>query len=805
MSAAASLSSCGAISGKVSTEKFAPAEKDTSGLKQMPSAGTTIALIDALDMATRVNAGSDSANGGVILWSNGLIETSVRFPATGTYQFFVTAKGSYGGEAWPLMEVRIDGARVGAPISVNSSSWKTFNLSAAVSAGSHRVALAFVNDYSNSSTGEDRNLWVETLRIQTPEAPASGSAPSAPSGLAGRAIASHRVDLEWVDQSGNETGFRVERSQDGQSYGVIATLGAGATAYQALELTPSTRYYFRIKSYNSCGSSAASSVVSLTTPSTLVPAAPTSLSAQAVSSSAIQLKWADNSSQETGFKVESSLDGIAYQLAGTVGANLLSFTHSGLTASTHYHYRVYSYNASGSSSADQASAVTLTAVVPSPSPSPSAHPSSSPSPSPSPIPSPKPSPSPSPTYTGGPLPVFPGAVGFGTKTRAGRGGAILKVTNLNDSGAGSLRAALEAAGPRIVVFEVGGTITLLSNITIWNPYLTIAGQTAPSPGIHIKGAGFVIRAHNVLMQHLTIRPGTDVADVPIESRDAIFLKASYTLLPPEYGVYNVVIDHVSTSWAVDENVSTWQPIKDVTFSNMIISEGLENSIHPQGPHSKGLLVGPSAHNVAIVGNLFAHNGDRNPEMSGDTWTYVANNVIYDAVHNWAGPVEWQDGYNYGPSKGTLVGNAMMLGPNGGCTYLSIFQSMNKIGSEIFVHDNIRPGTEFINKASFDPRVGAPPVVNPGYVSLPASVTEASVLAKAGSRPRYRDPVDARIVREVQTRTGRMIDSVSQVGGYPVFPKTYRALEIPANPHADDDGDGYTNIEELLHRMAAAVE
>src|SRR5690606_6707929 len=118
-------------------------------------------------------------------------------------------------------------------------------------------------------------------------------------------------------------------------------------------------------------------------------------------------------------------------------------------------------------------------------------------------------------------PVLPGLTGFGITTPAGRGGEVLRVTNLNASGPGSLRAAIETPGPRVIVFEVSGTISLTKNLYVREPFVTIAGQTAPSPGITIRGAGLFVLTHDVLVQHLRIRPG-DALDGPrMDNRDAV--------------------------------------------------------------------------------------------------------------------------------------------------------------------------------------------------------------------------------------------------------------------------------------------
>ena len=182
------------------------------------------------------------------------------------------------------------------------------------------------------------------------------------------------------------------------------------------------------------------------------------------------------------------------------------------------------------------------------------------------------------------VPAFPGAEGFGSASVGGRGGTVIEVTNLNDSGPGSFRAAVEATGPRIVVFRIGGTIELQSTVLLTNPFITIAGQTAPGGGIAIKNTLFFnryedpsgsldIRTHDVIVRHLRIRPGAGPAGTSGSECDAIQV----------YGnCYNVMIDHCSLSWAVDENFSSWGNPHDFTVQWCIISEGLRNSVHSKG-------------------------------------------------------------------------------------------------------------------------------------------------------------------------------------------------------------------------------
>ena len=398
------------------------------------------------------------------------------------------------------------------------------------------------------------------------------------------------------------------------------------------------------------------------------------------------------------------------------------------------------------------------------------------------------------------LPSFPGAEGFGTQTPGGRGGVILRVTNLNDSGPGSLRAAVQATGARIVIFDVSGTIQLSNWLIISNPYIAIAGQTAPSPGITLRGAGISVGTNDVVIQHLRIRPGDDAAGAEPDNRDALQILGS--------GGKRVVIDHNSFSWAIDENVSTWYSgVDEITLSHNIVSEGLSNSLHPKGEHSKGVLLGFSAHRVAILGNLIADNVDRNPWFQDDVTGVLANNLIY----NWRDistavgsddPAECgADGF-----KLSIVGNAYIPGPS--TSYYAAIDHVIRdpcAGRQLYVSDNYLVNVTLIDHETPSIMVTSPPVWPTPLTLVPGASAETRVLNTAGARHTDNDVVDQRIVSEVRARTGRIIDSPSQVGGYPTLAQNTRTLTVPANPNGDDDGDGYTNIEELLQQMAAQVE
>src|SRR3990167_3742556 len=408
------------------------------------------------------------------------------------------------------------------------------------------------------------------------------------------------------------------------------------------------------------------------------------------------------------------------------------------------------------------------------------------------------------------LPVFPGCQGFGCETVGGRGGRIIKVTNLNDSGPGSLRVAVEASGPRIVVFETSGTIALSSEIRITNPYLTIAGQTAPSPGITIKNYGLEIYTHDILIQHVRIRIGdqTPPAD-RLENLDAI--NTAYSA-----EAYNIVVDHVSLSWSIDGTFdiggSTARE-RNITLSRSILSEHLRNAGHEKTGHSRALLVAEHTHKVSIIGNLLAHNVERNPLIGGNSKVVVANNLVYNWVGGKFNALLLADRYGNVPKLGnfwiSILKNAYLKGPNTAEPAVAItVRGPNEEvgpGTKVYLDDNVADVKVYQNDASFEVQVSTPPISISGFTPLPSSQVYDHVLANAGARPADRDVVDKRVVQEVKDRKGKIIDSQSEVGGWPTLAVNQRTFTIPANPNGDSDNDGYTNIEEVLHQMAAEVE
>jgi hypothetical protein len=420
------------------------------------------------------------------------------------------------------------------------------------------------------------------------------------------------------------------------------------------------------------------------------------------------------------------------------------------------------------------------------------------------------------------LPVIPGAAGFGMDTQAGRGGTVYKVTNLNASGSGSLKACVDASGARTCVFEVSGSIRLTSDLIVRNGQLRIAGQTAPSPGIMLRGAALRITTSDVLVQHLRVRTGDDVNGPDPENRDS--LKIEGTAAKP---ANNVVIDHCSFSWAIDEIASTWGVHDNVTFSNNIFAEPLNESLHPQHDgsglmsHGYGVLFGPNAgSSITMVGNLMAHQVERNPLSRAAEFVFV-NNVVYDRAHMDV-DLQGQDGRT---SKNSIVGNVFLRGPAFSRDTRPIFVRTSGTyslvaGSRVYVFDNRAPDSgstyaELVTLTGGDVIAGlmtqtTAPIWNTGLVARPTAnnAVYSRVLSFAGARPTDRDSVDRRIVSSVRNRTGQIINCVApngttrcskNAGGWPTLAQNRRTLTLPAN-HASIASNGYSNLENWLNAM-----
>ncbi len=380
-------------------------------------------------------------------------------------------------------------------------------------------------------------------------------------------------------------------------------------------------------------------------------------------------------------------------------------------------------------------------------------------------------------------------------TRGGAEGAIVKVTNLNREGAGSFLDAVQKSGPRIVVFEVAGVIDLNKHgIVIDNPYLTIAGQTAPSPGITFIRGGISIQTHDVIVKHISVRPGD--AGEPKRSGwepDGISTSGG--------DAYNILIDHCSVTWAVDENISASGARLEgpentshrVTISNCLIAEGLSHSSHQKGEHSKGSLIHDNCRYIKIAGNLFAHNHNRNPYFKTAATGIIAHNLIYNpgnqAIHTHWVKQEWEGHADPPQARISIVGNVLIPGRD---TRVKAFIYGDH--AELFLEDNRIEG----NKNDLPISTGSFHLANkfpfPVNSQRDASTVKDFVLENAGARPADRDPIDRRIIESVQKGRGRIIDSQEEVGGYPDHKPVSRKLEIPQN-----------RVQEWLDEWSGKVE
>lgn len=381
---------------------------------------------------------------------------------------------------------------------------------------------------------------------------------------------------------------------------------------------------------------------------------------------------------------------------------------------------------------------------------------------------------------------------FGLDTPGGRGGRIVRVTSLAGRGPGSLAEAVAVSGPRIVVFEVGGAIDLeRQNIVIREPFVTVAGQTAPPPGITLLRGGLVVETHDVILQHLRVRPGDAGA-------------AAHSGWEPDglstESAFNVLVDHCSFTWGVDENASVSGPrdaappatSHDVTFRHCLIAEGLRDASHGKGAHSMGTLVMDGCTSIALIGNLFASNGARNPLFKGGSSGAVVNNLICNPGKMMIGLTNMGHARQLAEPVVSVVGNVAVPGPDTvpGAALVSGTGRLYLRDNAVLSAGVFRPLTAGAITLLDDP----PPAWPPALTAQASASVRDQVLARAGAWPGARDPVDARIVQGCRDRTGRIINSQSEVGGYPTPPATRRPLRVPAR-----------DVGAWLDRLAEQVE
>nr|WP_231958236.1 pectate lyase [Novosphingobium resinovorum] len=368
-------------------------------------------------------------------------------------------------------------------------------------------------------------------------------------------------------------------------------------------------------------------------------------------------------------------------------------------------------------------------------------------------------------------------------TRGGEGGRIIRVTTLAKDGPGSLKAAVEAKGKRIIVFEVGGVIDLQRTIlNIDEPFLTIAGQTAPSPGITIVRGGIDLKGHDVKISHIRVMTGVDgQAKLSGWEADAFSTVAAH----------NVIVEHCSFFWAIDENMSTSGPrfngktVKewraatshDVLFRENLAAEGLADASHPKGEHSKGTLIHDNATGITLYRNVYAHNMERSPLVKGGAQVLMVNNMIFDpghrAVHYNLMNLEWA-GHDYVTGEITAVGNVMRAGNSTapGLPFLTLggdgdlaWYSKDNINVDRWGNPAPMFGRYGVTKAKLIEK-DSPMASLGGLDVMPAKDLETSLLASVGARPWDRAPDDIRVLFFVAEGRGEIIDDEKVVGGYP---------------------------------------
>jgi pectate lyase len=387
---------------------------------------------------------------------------------------------------------------------------------------------------------------------------------------------------------------------------------------------------------------------------------------------------------------------------------------------------------------------------------------------------------------------------------------------------------------------VGGTIVVDSDIKINNPYITIAGQTAPGGGITLRNnpssqmyTTLDIRTHDVILRYLTIRPGPPPAT---GGGDAVGIGTQ------KPNVYNLMIDHCSFSWAVDEVFCTWYAVKNISIQWSLFSEGLNCSTHPKGCHSKGVLLGSHASdekntqlgaaNISFHHNLLAHNVERNPWISASGLVDVVNNVIYNPDGTFS--------HVCLTSKSIMpvnyVGNYFKPGPNtivGGPKYEVKTKADGGYGAAIYLKGNIGPRrtSDSLPETACIAPESLSYVVETRHAAAAVRTTSAAeayttVLNEAGAKKgldcsgRFfdrRDAIDSRVVMDVRNGTGKVINHPSEVGGWLTVAGGDACIDSdhdgmpdgweqaqglnpndPTDRNLDPDGDGYTKLEEYLN-------
>jgi hypothetical protein len=386
--------------------------------------------------------------------------------------------------------------------------------------------------------------------------------------------------------------------------------------------------------------------------------------------------------------------------------------------------------------------------------------------------------------------AFPGAEGFGKYVTGGRGGKVIVVTNLNDSGPGSLREAVKKKEPRIITFAVSGTIALESDLSISYGDLTIAGQSAPGDGICIKNYPMKVSAGNIIIRYMRFRLG-DERKVQDDAISGTRQK-------------DIIIDHCSMSWSVDECASFYWN-ENFTMQWCLISESLNASVHEKGAHGYGGIWG--GRKATFHHNLIASHNSRLPRFSGSSTTPNGSEELVDFRNNVI--YNWVNNNTYGGEKGryNMIGNYYKPGPATPPQKSTWIVNPSSPLGQFFITNNILSGNAQVTKDNWNGgvkansldsvRVKVPFEVEPIDQQSPEKAYEL-VLQRAGASLK-RDAVDVRVAEEVRSgksaagkKSDGIIDTPGQVGGWPEL------KSIP--PPADEDHDGMPDVWEVNNKL-----
>lgn len=383
--------------------------------------------------------------------------------------------------------------------------------------------------------------------------------------------------------------------------------------------------------------------------------------------------------------------------------------------------------------------------------------------------------------------VFAEPMLAGSATRGGAvpGAEIIRVTTLSDAGEGSLRAAIQNGRPKIIVFDVGGTIRLASDIKIATNQTTIAGQTAPDPGITLSGGTLLVRASDIVVQHIAVRPGPGETPKANGNRDAI------TIGGGKHPLHDIRVENVSLSWSVDENASIAGGTRNVTIRNSIIAEALNNAGHPKGPHSMGLLINKDNEGIEICGNLLVSNKFRNPVIARGSAVFVGYNYIVNPGEN---SIHFYDAEGAAPIRAAIVGNVVEAGMDSddNVTAVQIPDDMaaRMPDAQIYLAGNSSNAGAVTNRGGFR-LADTPPVATE---AKPIEDVRAFVLQYAGMRPKMRNEIDARIIAGIEANKARIVDA-------PPDPQTGQSskslVRLPEDPFALSGIKGVLRIEAWL--------